>query len=324
MVGQQDGTLVVVYKANGNNSSEYKFKSTMSGWTGEGVAVPNTVDANGWTTIYLPINNLSTYYDGFEAKTQILFYWDDGTTKNADFYIDSIRAVNYENVEYAPANVTAEVGASFNLVPEEIATTYEGVEFSYFVNGVKAENPAAYTIADEGSYTVTYEGTSANKLISGAYTVKAYVKGRFILINASTVSANTGSAYVSEYQGVKNVVKVGKENGETYGTDWQHVITNPQFAHNANDYADYDTLTLKVWTDTAQTFTFSGVKLDFDGKMLGNVDREHLNQWITLSITDKDMIAKLLTSGAGERTFDFYQSQGNVYIADFILTKSGT
>ena len=279
-----------------------------------------TANTNGWATVYMPIDILKNNLDGFVNNTRLLFCnTPESNNTQTYFYLDSIRAVNYENVEYAPANLTAEVEASFNLVPEELATTHEGIEFSYFVNGVKAENPAAYVIADEGSYTVTYEGASANKLISGSYTVKAYVAGRFILINNATVQTDTGSEYISEYDGVKNVVKVGGTGGT-----WQQTIKQAQFAFDGSAYADYDTLTLKVWTDTAQTFQFSGAQ--FDGfttlKTLGSVDGEHLNQWVTLTIHDRGVIDKLLASSSDWRSFDFNGAQGNVYIADFILTKS--
>lgn len=347
-----------------------------------------TANTNGWTTIYCPIATFVNNIEGFAENTDFLFYNDPGSDDTKTyFYIDSIRAVNYAEATVKPAVLEAQVGDKANLVPAE----YANAGFTYFVNGVKVDDPSEHVFDATGEYTVTYEGISENKFVSGqyvftvkikgievtvedkicvpnetvnlvpdelgeysnitftfkvgeteidnpssyvftdegdyvvsfegtletqhvygSYNVKAYAVGRFVLINNSTV--NSMSEYLTEYQGVKNVVKVGVSSNE-----WRQIIMGAKFAYAADYYADYDTLTLKVWTDTAQTFTFSGAKLDFAGKALGHAES---NQWVTLSITDKDMITKLLQSGAGERAFDFYGAQGMIYVADFILSKS--
>jgi len=53
------------------------------------------------------------------------------------------------------------------LTVAELATDYAGVEFTYFVNGAKVNNPSAYVFETAGKYTVTYEGVSGGKLVAG-------------------------------------------------------------------------------------------------------------------------------------------------------------
>ena len=389
-------------KVEGFTGTNFKFYYKVEGTGGDSAVeyvIEFTANTNGWTTVYLPIETFVKNLDGFAQKTQFTFINTPESNETQTYlYLDSIRAVNYEESSAKPDILEAQVGDTVDLTIAKLADEYAGVTFRYAVNGVYVDEPNQYVFEKAGEYTVTYEGISENKFVRGEYvfTVKikgieitvedktakpgeainlmpsdldkysdidftftvngkeistpkaytfaeegnyvvrfegasnemtvfgeyeisTYATGRFILINESTVQTDTGSSYLSEYDGIKNVVKVG-----VVSDGWSQIIKQAQFAFADDYYTGYDTLTLKVWTDTAQTFIFSGNQFDGFGTTytLGSVDAEHLNQWVTLTITNRNVIEKLLASGSDWRSFDFSGAKGTVYIADFILTKS--
>lgn len=127
-----------------------------------------------WVDFISPIDTFITYYDDFNTNGQFMTYGNP----EQQVYIDSIRAVTLADGVDAPTFDPAPVeGDEVDITADSLATVYEGVNFTYYVNGAKAADPTKYVPAAAGVYSVVYEGVKDGKLIRGEYSFTALIRG---------------------------------------------------------------------------------------------------------------------------------------------------
>ncbi len=196
-----EGQNVQLYFKNiDNNATQYEI-----------IFTDNT---DGWMTVYMPIDNFRNDLAGFTSKCAFVFLNNPESNEvQTYFYIDSIHAVNYTGVTYEKEIAGAQTEDEIDLTVAELATDYAGVEFTYFVNGAKVNNPSAYVFETAGKYTVTYEGVSGGKLVTGSYELSVARHGTQIDVSAQT--AQTGRPFdlllqklKDDYAGINFTFKV--------------------------------------------------------------------------------------------------------------------
>lgn len=126
-----------------------------------------------WVDFVLPIDTFLDNFDSFKTLGQFMTYAPSDET----VYIDSIRAVNTIEENYAPEKASATEGETVSLVAAGLAEAYPDTEFTYIVNGVTVADPSAFVLGDAGTYTVVYEGVVDGKLIRGEYVFTSLIRG---------------------------------------------------------------------------------------------------------------------------------------------------
>ena len=126
-----------------------------------------------WVDFVLPIDTFLDNFDSFKTLGQFMTYAPSDET----VYIDSIRAVNTIEENYAPEKASATEGETVSLVAAGLAEAYPDTEFTYIVNGMTVAEPSAFVLGDAGTYTVVYEGVVDGKLIRGEYVFTSLIRG---------------------------------------------------------------------------------------------------------------------------------------------------
>ena len=126
-----------------------------------------------WVDFVLPIDTFLDNFDSFKTLGQFMAYAPSDET----VYIDSIRAVNTIEENYAPEKASATEGETVSLVAAGLAEAYPDTEFSYIVNGVTVADPSAFVLGDAGTYIVVYEGVVDGKLMRGEYVFTSLIRG---------------------------------------------------------------------------------------------------------------------------------------------------
>ena len=126
-----------------------------------------------WVDFVLPIDTFLDNFDSFKTLGQFMAYAPSDET----VYIDSIRAVNTIEENYAPEKASATEGETVSLVAAGLAEAYPDMEFTYIVNGMTVADPSAFVLGDAGTYTVVYEGVVDGKLMRGEYVFTSLIRG---------------------------------------------------------------------------------------------------------------------------------------------------
>ena len=126
-----------------------------------------------WVDFVLPIDTFLDNFDSFKTLGQFMTYAPSDET----VYIDSIRAVNTIEENYAPEKASATEGETVSLVAAGLAEAYPDTEFTYIVNGMTVADPSTFVLGDAGTYTVVYEGVVDGKLIRGEYVFTSLIRG---------------------------------------------------------------------------------------------------------------------------------------------------